>query len=168
MKKLSLIFSIVLLLVLTVIFVNQENLHAALSETGPDAEIYIEQEPLDASIAYTVTDIEGNFEFKDINGLKAGKYNLCIRVTDTKNLKKKLAKKKLLHIHFRIVNIREKGKEDVVFSKTILIKASKALKGKKLKLFHFKLKEDILFWPKSSSTATGSKGGFAVGGFSHA
>ncbi|MCK4765004.1 MAG: carboxypeptidase regulatory-like domain-containing protein [Candidatus Aminicenantes bacterium] len=164
MKKLTLIFSGVLLLVSVVLFVNRVNLHAATGEPVPGAEVYIEQEPNDDPIANTGSDSNGNFEFNGLYGLEEGKYSVYIRLQVTKSLKKKLAKKKLLHIRFEIGKTRQKGKK-VIVSKTILIKTSKVRKGKKIKVFSFKLKEDVLFQPNASK-AVGSKSGFAIGGFS--
>ena len=164
MKKLTLIFSGVLLLVSVVLFVNRVNLHAATGEPVPGAEVYIEQEPNDDPIANTGSDSNGNFEFNGLYGLEEGKYSVYIRIPGTKGLKKKLAKKKLIHIRFEIGKIRKKGTE-IVVSKTILIKTGKTRKGRKIKNFSFKLKEDVLF-QSNASKAGGSKSGFAVGGFS--
>ncbi|MFC2155121.1 carboxypeptidase-like regulatory domain-containing protein [Acidobacteriota bacterium] len=166
MKKCVLINLSVLLLVVAVIFVSRADLHAAVGDPVPGAEIYIEQEPYHGQKAKAKVDNRGNFEFNDINGLEGGKYSLYIRFPLTKNLKKELAEKKLLHLHFEIGKTRNKGKE-IIVSKTILIKTSKLLKGKKIKVFSFKLKEDILFWRKPFSNKTQTnKSGFAVGGFS--
>ncbi|MCK4760589.1 MAG: carboxypeptidase regulatory-like domain-containing protein [Candidatus Aminicenantes bacterium] len=164
MKKLRLIFSGILLLVSTVLFVNQVDLHANLGDPVPGVEIYLEQEPQGDPISSTVSGSGGNFEFNGLYGLEEGKYSVYIRIPGTKGLKKKLAKKKLIHIRFEIGKIRKKGTE-IVVSKTILIKTGKTRKGRKIKNFSFKLKEDVLF-QSNASKAGGSKSGFAVGGFS--
>ena len=168
MKKFVLINLSVLLLVLTVIILSQADLHAVTGDPIIDIEIYLEQEPRGEPIAYAVTGEDGGFEFKNLCGLEAGEYVLMYNLKNVKNIDKETLKRGKLQIFLKIGKfIGLEGEELIFHSTKVLIEGRNICIDENNVAFRFVLTSDIVFKIKQDTTkATGSKGGFAVGGFS--
>ena len=168
MKKCVLINLSVLLLVVAVIFVSRADLHAAVGDPVPGAEIYIEQEPNDEPIANAVTDKEGIFRFENLCGVEAGEYALKFNLSNVKGIDKETLKRSKFHVFFKIGKyIGPEGKELIIHYTKVLIEGRNICINDNNVAFRFVLTSDILFKIKQAAAkATGNKGGFAVGGFS--
>ena len=108
-----------------------------IGDPVPGAEVYIEQEPNDEPVANIVTDNSGNFSFEFPKGMKLPeKVTLKLTIKPPRGVKLQL----------------DSGKTNIV-RVVVDTRSGSRHSGR-------------LVWEETACGVTGSKGGFAVGGFS--
>lgn len=148
-------------------FFVQMNVYAG--DPVPGAEIYIEQEPNDEPCAQTATGTNGKFIFQNSRkSLKKGqRYSVKIRMSPSKlnQIKQKSKSRQKFVLHIQIGHYKNNIKQ-ILIDKRVIIDSETLIKanGRKIKILTFVSREDLeIFVPLK---AQGSRGGFAVGGFS--